>query len=220
MHNKKAILFDLDGVTIDTEALYTISQIRLFREYGVEIPKDDLSLFRGCSEKTFFDLSIKRYGINENRDLFIEKGRKYVMDEFKKNIPFVSGFHKLINRVSKAYITGLVTASPMHSLNWICDKLKLENYFQFIISGEETRKNKPYPHPYIEMMKRISVHPENTIIIEDSIYGLRSALGSGAHAIALKGSVQVNKLKIAHKIISHLDEITLELIDDLLQENI
>ena len=77
MHNKKAILFDLDGVTIDTEALYTISQIRLFREYGVEIPKDDLSLFRGCSEKTFFDLSIKRYGINENRDLFIEKGRKH-----------------------------------------------------------------------------------------------------------------------------------------------
>ncbi len=41
MHNKKAILFDLDGVTIDTEALYTISEIRLFREYGVEIPEDD-----------------------------------------------------------------------------------------------------------------------------------------------------------------------------------
>ena len=53
---KSAVLFDLDGVTIDTEPLYTLSEIRLFKEYGIEIPREDWSLFRGCSEKTFFDL--------------------------------------------------------------------------------------------------------------------------------------------------------------------
>jgi len=87
-----AILFDLDGVTIDTEPLYTRSEIRLFGEYGIEIPEEDWSLFRGCSEETFFDLSIERYGITENRNVFIQKGRKYVRDEFKKHIPFVPGF--------------------------------------------------------------------------------------------------------------------------------
>ena len=81
-----AILFDMDGVTVNTEPLYTRAEVRLFGEYGVKIPKKDFALFRGCSEKTFFDLSIKRYGISENKNIFISKGRKYVLEEFNKNI--------------------------------------------------------------------------------------------------------------------------------------
>ena len=217
---KSAILFDLDGVTIDTEPLYTLSEIRLFKEYGVEIPREDWGLFRGCSEETFFDLSMARYGITENRDIFIQKGRKYVMAEFKKNIPFVPGFKDLIARVSKNYITGLVTASPIRSLGWIRKKIKLDNYFQYIISGEETSKNKPHPHPYIEMMARINVNPQNTVIIEDSILGLRSALASGAHVIAKSGSVPRDKLQIAHRIVDHLNHISIEFIEDLLLDPI
>ena len=174
--NKPAVLFDMDGVTIDTEPLYTQAEIRLFGEYGVEIPKEDWFLFRGCSENTFFDLSMDRYGITEDKKVFIEKGRRYVLEEFKKNIPFIPGFKSLIKRISTKYITGLVTASPIKSLNFIRNKINLDNYFKYILSGEETEKNKPHPHPYTEMMLRIGVKPQNTIIIEDSILGLRSAL--------------------------------------------
>ena len=219
-NDKIAILFDLDGVTIDTEPLYTLAEIKLFSEYNIEIPKGDWPLFRGCSEETFFDLSIARYGITENREVFIQKGRQYVLDEFQKNIPFVPGFKGLIKRVSKKYITGLVTASPLHSLNWIRDKIGLDNYFNHIISGEETYKNKPHPHPYLEMMDRIDVNPKNTVIIEDSILGVRSALASGAHVIARNGSVPRIKLEIAHRIVDHLNEITLDFIEDLLLEQI
>ena len=218
--NNSAILFDLDGVTIDTEPLYTRSEIRLFGEYGIDIPKEDWQLFRGCSEKSFFELSMERYGITENRDEFIQKGRQYVMDEFKKNIPFIPGFKSLIKRVTKKYITGLVTASPLHSLNWIRKEIGLDNYFKYIISGEEAEKNKPHPHPYLEMMERINVNPQNTAIIEDSILGLRSALASGAHVIALSGSVPREKLNIAHIIVDNLSEITVELIEDLLLDQI
>ena len=82
----KAVLFDLDGVTINTEPLYTLAEFRLFGEYGITIPKEDLHIFRGCSEKTFYDLSMARYGISEDRNVFIQKGRTYVQDEFQKNI--------------------------------------------------------------------------------------------------------------------------------------
>ena len=217
---KSAILFDLDGVTIDTEPLYTLAEIRLFGEYGIKIPQEDWSLFRGCSEETFFDLSIDRYSITENREVFIQKGRQYVMEEFKKNIPFVPGFINLISRISKLYITGLVTASPLHSLNWIREKINLDNYFNYIISGEETKNNKPFPDPYVEMMERIGVVPKNTVIIEDSVQGLRSALSSGAHVIARCGSVPRDDLKIAHRIVDSLDEITIQFIEDLLRDPI
>ncbi len=84
----KAVLFDMDGVVLDTEPLYTKAEIRLFKEYGVIIPEEDWSLFRGCSEKTFFDLSMKRYNITEDRHIFMEKGREYVRDEFIKSLTF------------------------------------------------------------------------------------------------------------------------------------
>ena len=70
------------------------------------------------------------------------------------------------------------------------------------------------------MMNRIRVLPRNTIIIEDSIPGLRSALSSGAHVIAMTGSVTIDELNIAHRIVSHHDEITVKFIEDLLHEKL
>ena len=90
-----AVIFDMDGVIIDTEPLYTRAEIRLFAEYGVQIPKKDLYLFRGRSEKDFFDLSMKHYQISENKNIFIEKGRKYFREEFIKGLSFMPGFHAL-----------------------------------------------------------------------------------------------------------------------------
>tara|TARA_Y100000590_G_scaffold304553_2_gene343448 strand:+ start:1100 stop:1765 length:666 start_codon:yes stop_codon:yes gene_type:complete len=220
INRNAAILFDMDGVTIDTEPLYTRAEIRLFKEYGVIIPKKDYSLFRGCSEKTFFDLSMKRYGIVENKEIFISKGRKYVLEEFSKGVPFVPGFKRLHCWVSKNYYTGLVTASPKSSLNFICKKINLQNYFLHMLSGEETNKNKPHPDPYVKMMSKLGVHPQNTIIIEDSISGIRSGLSAKAHVIAKSGSVAKEYLNNAHRIINDYKEITPTFLEELLQEDI
>ena len=106
----KAVLFDMDGVVLDTEPLYTKAEIRLFGEYGVLIPEEDWSLFRGCAEQDFFDLSMKRYHITEDKHIFMEKGREYVRDEFKKSLAFMPGFHNLHQLVTQHYSVGLVTA--------------------------------------------------------------------------------------------------------------
>ena len=84
-----------------------------------------------------------------------------------------------------------------------------------MISGEETKKNKPFPDPYIEMMKRLNSNPENCIIIEDSKQGLRAAIESKAKTIAITGSVPKKELINADIIINHLDEITIKLIEKL-----
>lgn len=210
-----AILFDMDGTILNTEPLYAKAEIRLFSEYGVVIPKEDLSLFRGCSEEAFYSLSMKKYNIKENKNIFIEKGRRYVLKEFQNKIPFMPGFIPLINRISNKYNTGLVTASPSRTLNFINNKLNLHLYFNQMISGEETKKNKPFPDPYIEMMKRLNSNPENCIIIEDSKQGLRAAIESKAKTIAITGSVPKKELINADIIINHLDEITIKLIEKL-----
>jgi HAD superfamily hydrolase (TIGR01509 family) len=213
-----AIIFDMDGVILDTEPLYTRAEIRLFHEYGVNIPEEDWSLFRGCSEEDFFNLSMQRYKINENRDVFMNKGREYVREEFTNNLAFMPGFHALIRRVKKKHKTGLVTASPRFNIDWLCKQIHLDTIFENIISGSESKYNKPHPAPYLDMIKLLNITSENTIIIEDSINGLRAALNAGAHVIAKTGSVSLENLSMAHRIVMHLDEITDELINDLLQD--
>jgi len=215
----KAVLFDMDGVVLDTEPLYTKAEIRLFGEYGVIIPEEDWSLFRGCSEQDFFDLSMKRYKITEDRHIFMAKGREYVRDEFKTSLTFMPGFHQLHKLVIQHYCIGLVTASPRRNLNWLQTLINLDELFEHIISGDESEKNKPHPEPYLVMMKKLRVKPENVVIIEDSLQGIRAALASGAAVIAKTGSVPKSDLSIAHRIISHLDEITHNMIEDLLQRD-
>ena len=215
-----AVIFDMDGVIIDTEPLYTKAEMRLFGEYGVTIPEEDWSLFRGCAEQDFFDLSMERYHINENKDVFMAKGREYVRDEFKKNLSFMPGFHDLHHQVRDHYKIGLVTAAPRHNLDWLQRLIGLNDLFQHIISGDDTARNKPHPSPYLAMIALLNVNPENTVVIEDSFHGLRSALSAGCHVIAKRGSVPEEKLSIAHRIVTNLNEITLELIEELLREKI
>ena len=215
-----AIIFDMDGVIIDTEPLYTNAELRLFSEYGVEIPKEDWPLFRGCAEQDFFDLSMARYNISEDKNVFIEKGREYVKEEFRAGLVFMPGFHKLLARIQKQYSTGLVTASPRHNIDFVSELIHLDNIFKHIISGDETLQNKPHPEPYFAMMKKLNVLPINSVIIEDSLHGLQAGLASGAHVIAKTGSVPDNDLSIAHLIVTHLDEITNDVLEELLQDRI
>ena len=215
-----AVIFDMDGVVIDTEPLYTRAEIRLFGDYGVEIPEEDWPLFRGCAEEDFFDLSMKRYNIVEDKNVFIKKGREYVKDEFQRGLTFMPGFHKLHSRVQKQYSTGLVTASPQRNIDFLCELIDLDNIFKHIISGDETIRNKPHPEPYFAMMKKLNVLPINSVIIEDSLHGLQAGLASGARVIAKTGSVPDKDLSIAHLVITHLDEITNDVLEELLQERV
>ena len=162
---------------------------------------------------------MRKYGIKESKEVFVKKGRNYVKKEFISGLCFMPGFHNMISGVKQNHKTGLVTASPRRHVKWLSELIGLDKIFDNIVCGEESKNNKPHPDPYIDMMKILSVKPKNTIIVEDSIYGLRSALGSGARVIAKTGSVNTKDLSSAHAIISSLNEITEELIIKLLQSH-
>jgi len=205
----------MDGVIIDTEPLYTKGEIRLFKEYGIEIPPEDWILFRGCNEQTFYDLSMGRYKIKENREIFIEKGRKYVMSEFEKNLEFMNGFKDFHMSLLKNGIkTALVTASPNEMFNYIDGRLGLTKIFDAIVSGGMATKMKPHPEPYLMAMEMLHVKSENTVVIEDSVHGIKSGLSSGAFVIGYRGSVPESALEIAHLIINNHTELSVELLTE------
>lgn len=211
----KLILFDMDGVTLDSEPLYAKGEIKLFKEYGITIPEEDWKLFRGCTEEKFYDLSMNRYGITENRLIFQNKGRAYIREEFEKNLDFMPGFKSLINRLKGQYSIGLVTATPEYMYKWLDKRLGLSDIFQHIVYGGMTERAKPNPDPYLLGMKKFDINAVNTMVVEDSVHGIQAGLNAKAKVVALTGSVDTEDMPPAHRIINSLDEI-----DDLFIKSI
>ncbi|MCK4577454.1 MAG: HAD family phosphatase, partial [Candidatus Marinimicrobia bacterium] len=104
----KAIIFDMDGVVIDSEPLYKQAQERLFGEFGVTIPEDDWKLFRGCTEDSFLQLVGERYSLSDKTDVLRERGRRYVQEVFDAGLDFMPGFKEFHATINGHFRTGLV----------------------------------------------------------------------------------------------------------------
>tara|TARA_A100001035_G_scaffold235212_1_gene198587 strand:- start:340 stop:975 length:636 start_codon:yes stop_codon:yes gene_type:complete len=207
MLNVKGILFDLDGTVIDSESLYQKAEIKLFKEYGINIPDEDWKIFRGCSEQNFYTISMKRYNIKEKREKFIEKGRKYIKKEFKSSLRFKNTFEDFHDYVKNKYKLGLVTASPKHSFDYVDNILGIRKFFENVITNDDCKNSKPHPEPYLKMMYRLNLDPKETLIIEDSINGINSAKASGANVISITGSIDKEDMPSVFRVIEDFNEL-------------
>ncbi|MBN1945222.1 MAG: HAD family phosphatase [Bradymonadales bacterium] len=215
---KHAVLFDLDGVVIDSEPLYVQAEQRLFARYGIGVAKEDWQQFKGLSQEAFFDLIERRYRPDWNRAEVEEVGGELLREVFTRGLGYMPGFLPLARRLDGRYLLGLVTSSSREVFRFVSGLLpELPAIFPHILCGDEVRQTKPHPEPYLTMMARLGVQPEWTVVVEDSINGLVSARASGAVCVALAGSAPLEDLAMAHLTVHSLDEITGELLDDLLE---
>ena len=211
----KAILFDLDGVVVDSEPLYQQAEKRMFGRYGITIPDEDWSLFRGVSEERFYQLAIERYNVPITLEQLRNEGRSEVLEAFSSGLKFMDGFERLYDQLVSIYQLGLVTSTPQAIFESMDLQLQLRELFPRVLTGEMTPNNKPHPQPYLTMMADMQVNPDEVVIIEDSIHGLQAAWSSGAWTIALRGSVPEEEMPQRHLTISRLSEIDAALISAL-----
>ena len=158
---------------------------------------------------------MNRYGITEDRIIFQNKGRAYVREEFEKHLDFMPGFKDLIKRLNGQYLIGIVTATPEYMFKWVDERLNLSDIFEHIVYGGMTDKGKPNADPYLLGMKQFNMDPKNTMVIEDSVHGIQAGLSANAKVVGLTGSVDVEDMPAAHKIINSLNEIDTIFINSL-----
>ncbi len=211
----KAVIFDMDGVVVDSEPLYQKAETRLLSEFDVTIPEDDWLLFRGKTEKAFYELVSRRYGLGIKPADLQRRGRVFVEEIFKAELELMDGFTRLHRLLKGHYRLGLVTSTSTDLYQLIADKLKLNGLFQEVVCGDMTGNHKPHPEPYLEMMRRLGVTPKESVVVEDSIHGLQAARDAGAWTIALTGSAPPEKMPPVHAIIDSLGELSPGYIDNL-----
>lgn len=180
----KAILFDLDGIIVDSEPIY--DELFKHRMRDLDIILDDYAEVLGGTWKVVFEMVNKKFNTQLDTELesnlMADKIVEYNMD---RGIRLKSGIKEFISNVAEQYTLAVVSSSHCKVVENILLHNRLEQYFATLITYEDIIYPKPHPQPYQLAMERLTVTPEESIVIEDSLNGVKSGFAAGAFVYAL-----------------------------------
>lgn len=182
---KKALLFDMDGVLIDSENSWnTYGKQFLIRLFGKEILKH---IIIGMTVDSEYELALK-YGFRMPKQEYYERYDRQAARIYKKST-ITPGITQLLSSLERqGFIFGIVSASRKKWIDMVVPRIPSYEKFSLLLSlGERTDlRPKPYPDGYIEAMKCLNVYPQSTFILEDSNLGIASAKAAGATVIGFR----------------------------------
>jgi HAD superfamily hydrolase (TIGR01509 family) len=186
-----AVLWDMDGTLVDTEPYWMAAETPLVERFGGSWSHEQALRLVGLgledSARIFQDAGV-RMGVTDIVDHLTDD----VMTQLAtKGVPFRPGARELLESLRDAGIpTALVTMSLRRMADSVVDLIDFEA-FDVIIAGDDATRPKPFPDPYLQACEALGVSPADTVAIEDSPNGLRSAVASGAAVIGVPLMVSV-----------------------------
>ncbi|MBI44957.1 MAG: hypothetical protein CMG66_02180 [Candidatus Marinimicrobia bacterium] len=213
LKNIKAFLFDMDGVVIDSEKLYSQSEEKLLAQYGVNFDDSDWLKIKGCTEKQFYDLIYSKFSLDISREELMLQGRKFLKNIFSEKLQYMDGFNEVYTLIKHKYQLALVTSTGSELADHIDGLLSIYKKFNIVVNSSNTVLHKPNPDPYLFAMNHLGVKPQECIVIEDSIQGIKAGKAAGCFVIAIEGSLQKKFLKESDYIISSFYDLKKVLIN-------
>lgn len=206
------IIFDMDGVLIDSEKLWHDCEINFLRPF---LPKhfseeEIQNEILGCSLSGIFDLLQKKFPKdfqNVSFSYFTREYKKFGIQHIYKKTKLLEGARETLEFFSGKVPIALASSSPKI---WISETLKrhsLEKFFRIILSGDEVKQAKPHPEIFEITAKKMNVSPQECIVCEDSKNGIESAKKAGMFVVGLKNGFNEDQdLSAADTIIFSLFE--------------
>jgi len=210
----KAVIFDRDGVIINSESSHIYSVTQAFNKLGITITEEEQKSIIGIHPDDYTSSFLKKYDFDEKQ--FKEIQRK----KFYEHLESVQFFLKIITLIKKLkdmnVPLALTTSSGKESTQNVIKKANLENIFDVIITREDTKKKKPNPEPYLLTAKKLNLNPKDCVVIEDTSIGVESAKSAGMKCIAIPNEYTKNHdFSRADKIINSRNEININIFEDL-----
>lgn len=204
----KGILWDNDGVLVDTEPLYFRANQATLREVGFELTLEDfvqISLVEGRSTHAL----LAEQGLSpEQSQALYEKRNHVYMELLKTEARLMEGIGDVVAWCAERYRMGIVTSSRMDHFQMIHSESNLLEHFDFILTGEDYTRFKPDPQPYQMGLERLGLPADECIVIEDTERGLESARAAGLRCLLLPSPMAGKRdYPRAHHVLGDVREI-------------
>jgi beta-phosphoglucomutase len=216
---KKAVIFDMDGVVVNTEPLSHTANMKFYKSLGIEVSDDVYSTFIGNSDKNIIQKIVDRYDVETDKEVLLQSCLDYYCDEFDNdpNLELMPGVKDLIIDLYTNGMTILLASSSSKiKIDRVFTRFELYPYFSHIISGQDFEFSKPHPAIFLEAVQKSGFTAEECIVIEDSTNGIKAAIAAGVYCIGYKGEEDsVQDTSLANKVITDFKELSFERIRDI-----
>ncbi|WP_133408320.1 hexitol phosphatase HxpB [Parashewanella tropica] len=212
LNEVKAVIFDMDGVLIDSEPVWQRAQLEVFPKYGVPITYEDTLKTTGMRVDLLIEHWYLRYPWADYDNAKVCQQIVSTVIDFihRDGKPMVGVMDALKFCQQQEFKIGLATSSPMILVDAVLDTLNIRHYFEAIESAETLPYGKPHPEVYLNCAKALGIEPSRCLAIEDSFNGLIAARAASMQTVAIPAEDQQQQSRwvVAHHQLCNLTELS------------
>jgi HAD superfamily hydrolase (TIGR01509 family) len=213
-----AVVFDMDGVLVDSESVWDDVRKRFVEEKGGHWHDGAQRDMMGMSSVEWSNYVRDRLGVDMEPEEISRAIADRVADVYRENLPLLPGAVEAVNSLAGEWPLGLASSSNRHVIDLVLDLAGIADAFQVTVSSEEVGAGKPAPDVYLETAKRLGKEAPACVAIEDSTNGIRSAHAAGLALIAVPNQdfpPEPDALGLADVTVKSLTEVTPETVRQL-----
>ena len=208
-----AVVFDLDGLLLDTEQLWDEVREGLARERGVRWSERAQADMMGMSSPEWSRYMPDVVGLRESPDEIAAEVVRRMEAWYRERLPLIPGAREAVERLAERWPLGLASSSNRPLIDLALELGDLAPFFAVTVSSEEVASGKPAPDVYLEAVRRLEVAPSRAAAVEDSRNGIRSAHAAGLRVVAIPNAhfpPDEDTLALADAVLDSLTDLTPE----------
>lgn len=208
----KAVIFDMDGVLADSEALICSAAVEMFRERGLEVRREDFLPFVGTGENQYLGGVARKYGLS----LVVPEAKQRTYELYLEMAPrLLRAFPNAVELVKQCRANGLKTAlaSSADQIKIDANLMTIElppNGWDAIVGGGDVVHKKPAPDIFLAAAFKLGLLPSECVVIEDALHGIQAAKAAGMFCIAVAHTFPATHLSEADMVKDALSDVTLD----------
>jgi beta-phosphoglucomutase len=213
----KAVIFDMDGVIVDSEPLHYEAHNKLLASYGHSLGSDEIKKYAGLPSRVLYAQLKEKLNLPYDVDTLVMKKRELFLLLAAEKVALMPHAGELISFLkASGFKVAIASSGYRNQIHLMLNKFGLLNKFETIVAIDDVKNAKPHPETYLEALRRLGLKTSECIAIEDSDKGIASAKGAGIRVIAVPNKYTEHQdLSMADLRVSSLKDIILETIKNI-----
>lgn len=207
----EAVVFDLDGVLLDSERLWDVARREVAGEHGGRWPDDATAAMQGMSSPEWAQYLQEVLGVQLDRYRIVDLVVQRILDFYEHSLPLMPGAMEAVERIGTRWPLALASSSNRLVIDRVLVIAGLQSAFEVTVSSEEVPRGKPAPDVYLEATRRLGRSPRRCVAVEDSANGIRAGIAAGLQVVAVPNRdfrPPESVLDTAALVIDNLDDLS------------